>query len=147
MAAVLMACGLLHAEERKLSLETYRDKMEGGWLGQIIGVCWGGPTEFRFNHQIIPDEHVTKWTPELINQAFGQDDLYVEMTFIRSMEEHGIDVSIRQAGIDFALISQTAVTACGAPTKRAVTICDSASRRLIRPIRNTISARMTLTTR
>ena len=34
--------------------------------------------------------------------AFGQDDLYVEMTFLRSMEEHGFDVSIRQAGIDFA---------------------------------------------
>ncbi len=102
MAAVLMACGMLHAEERRLSLEAYRDKMEGGWLGQIIGVCWGGPTEFRFNRQVIPDEHVPKWKPELINQAFGQDDLYVEMTFIRSMEEHGIDVSIRQAGIDFA---------------------------------------------
>ncbi|MBR5080337.1 MAG: ADP-ribosylglycohydrolase family protein, partial [Victivallales bacterium] len=102
MAAVLMVCGMLRAEDRRLSLETYRDKMEGGWLGQVIGVCWGGPTEFRFNRQIIPDEHVPKWKPELINQAFGQDDLYVEMTFIRSMEEHGIDVSIRQAGIDFA---------------------------------------------
>ena len=31
-----------------------------------------------------------------------EDDLYVEMTFLRSMEEHGLDVSIRQAGIDFA---------------------------------------------
>ena len=82
MAAVLMAFGPLRAEERRLSQEAYRDKMEGGWLGQIIGVCWGGPTEFRFNHQIIPDEHVPKWTPDLINQAFGQDDLYVEMTFI-----------------------------------------------------------------
>jgi hypothetical protein len=38
----------------------------------------------------------------MINNAFGQDDLYVEMTFLRSMEEHGLDVSIRQAGIDFA---------------------------------------------
>ncbi len=38
----------------------------------------------------------------MINDAFGQDDLYVEMTFLRSMEQYGLDVSIRQAGIDFA---------------------------------------------
>ena len=38
----------------------------------------------------------------MINDAFGQDDLYVEMTFLRSMEEYGLDVSIRQAGLDFA---------------------------------------------
>jgi hypothetical protein len=37
----------------------------------------------------------------MVNQ-FGQDDLYVEMTFVRTLEEHGWDVSIRQAGIDFA---------------------------------------------
>ncbi len=37
----------------------------------------------------------------MINNAFKQDDLYVEMTFLRSMEEHGFDVSQRQAGIDF----------------------------------------------
>jgi hypothetical protein len=37
----------------------------------------------------------------MINQ-FEQDDIYVEMTFMQSMELHGLDVSIRQAGIDFA---------------------------------------------
>jgi hypothetical protein len=42
-----------------------------------------------------------KWRPELINQ-FGQDDIYVEMTFLQTLERYGFDVSIRQAGIDFA---------------------------------------------
>ena len=37
----------------------------------------------------------------MINQ-FNQDDIYVEMTFLRTLELHGLDVSIRQAGIDFA---------------------------------------------
>ena len=32
---------------RKISVEEYRDKMQGGWIGQIAGVCWGAPTEFR----------------------------------------------------------------------------------------------------
>ena len=39
--------------------------------------------------------------PELVNQ-FDQDDLFVEMTFLRSLEQHGFELSIRQAGIDFA---------------------------------------------
>ena len=43
-----------------------------------------------------------KWQPRMINDAFGQDDLYVEMTFLRTMEQYGLDCSIRQAGIDFA---------------------------------------------
>lgn len=87
---------------RTLPVVEYRDKMKAGWIGQIAGVCWGAPTEFRFNNRTIPDADMPKWTPEMINNAFGQDDLYVEMTFLRSMEEYGLDVSIRQAGIDFA---------------------------------------------
>lgn len=88
--------------ERRLSVDDYRDRMKGGWIGQIIGVVWGAPTEFKFNDALIPEDKVPKWTPEMINNAFGQDDLYVEMTFLRSLEQYGLGVSIRQAGIDFA---------------------------------------------
>jgi len=87
---------------RKLSVAEYRDKMKAGWIGQIAGVAWGAPTEFKWKDKIIPEADMPKWKPELINTAFNQDDLYVEMTFLRSLEEYGIDVSIRQAGIDFA---------------------------------------------
>ena len=89
-------------EYRKLPVSVYRDKMKAGWIGQIAGVCWGAPTEFRWNDEIIPADKVPVWTPEMINNAWGQDDLYVEMTFLRSMEEYGLDVAQRQAGIDFA---------------------------------------------
>lgn len=89
-------------ETRRLPVSEYRDKMKGGWIGQIVGVAWGAPTEFKFRDKIIPTEKMPAWKPEMINHAFGQDDLYVEMTFLRSMEEYGLDVSIRQAGIDFA---------------------------------------------
>ena len=37
------------AQERRLSVDEYRDRMKGGWIGQIIGVVWGAPTEFKFN--------------------------------------------------------------------------------------------------
>jgi len=87
---------------RRLAVSEYRDKMKAGWIGQIAGVSWGAPTEFKYRSQIMPDNIMPKWLPCMINDAFGQDDLYVEMTFLRSMEQYGLDVNIRQAGIDFA---------------------------------------------
>ena len=86
---------------RKITVEEYRSKMKAGWLGQMAGVGWGAPTEFRFNARIIPEEQVPEWDPGMINQHY-QDDIYVEMTFLKTLEDHGFDVSIRQAGIDFA---------------------------------------------
>jgi len=86
---------------RRLAVAEYVDKMKGGWVGQMVGVGWGGPTEFRSRGAIMPAERVPSWRPEMVNQ-FRQDDLYVEMTFLRTLEQYGLDVSIRQAGIDFA---------------------------------------------
>jgi len=86
---------------RQISVEEYADKMKAGWIGQMAGVGWGGPTEFRYKGVIIPQDKMPQWQPNLINQ-FRQDDIYVEMTFLRTLEVHGFDVSIRQAGIDFA---------------------------------------------
>ena len=94
-------CASSLAEVRRLPLDVYVDKMKAGWLGQMAGVGWGFPTEFRFNGKIIPVAEMPQWTPDMINQ-YEQDDLYVEMTFLRTLEQHGLDCSIRQAGIDFA---------------------------------------------
>jgi hypothetical protein len=93
--------GLGKASVRRIAVEDYADKMKAGWIGQMAGVGWGGPTEFRYKGQIIPQDKMPEWKPELINQ-FHQDDIYVEMTFLRTLELYGMDVSIRQAGIDFA---------------------------------------------
>jgi hypothetical protein len=82
-------------------METYLDKVKAGWVGQMVGVGWGAPTEFKYCGEIIPEEEMPKYKPEMVNQ-FYQDDIYVEMTFLRTLEKHGFDVSIKQAGIDFA---------------------------------------------
>jgi len=86
---------------RRIAVREYAEKMKAGWIGQIIGVSWGAPTEGKFR-TIMPPEKVPPFTEDLINKAFDQDDLYVEMTFLRTLEQYGLDVSIRQAGIDFA---------------------------------------------
>lgn len=52
--------------------------MKGGWIGQIAGVSWGAPTEFKWQDKTIPADQMPAWRPSMINDAFGQDDLYVE---------------------------------------------------------------------
>jgi len=88
--------------ERRISVADYRDRMAGAWLGQSVGVAYGWPTEFRYVGKMVPDEKMPTWKAELINETFNQDDLYVEMTFLHTLEMRGIDVGVREAGIDFA---------------------------------------------
>ena len=91
----------LSPQAHRISVEQYIDKMKAGWVGQMAGVGWGAPTEFHCQGVVMPEDKVPQWEPKLINQ-FEQDDIYVEMTFLRTLELHGFGVSIRQAGIDFA---------------------------------------------
>jgi len=101
-AAIFPSAIAQETQFRILPVAEYRDKMKAGWIGQIAGVSWGAPTEFKWKDRIIPFADMPIWQPEMINDAFEQDDLYVEMTFLRTLEEYGLDVSLRQAGIDFA---------------------------------------------
>ena len=61
---------------RRLPIKEYRDKMKAAWIGQIAGVSWGAPTEFKWREQIIPADKMPPWKSSMINDAFGQDDLY-----------------------------------------------------------------------
>lgn len=90
------------AQFRRLPIATYRQKMKAGWLGQMIGVAFTSPTEFRYLSTIMPEEDVPKLHPGLINESFTEDNLYVEMTFLKTLETYGMDASSAQAGIDFA---------------------------------------------
>jgi hypothetical protein len=48
------------AATRRLSLKEYRSKMQAGWIGQMSGVTWGAPTEFRFKDAVIPADKVSQ---------------------------------------------------------------------------------------
>ncbi|MCX7818713.1 MAG: ADP-ribosylglycohydrolase family protein [Kiritimatiellae bacterium] len=98
----LLLTSVAGAGERRLPVREYRQRMEAGWLGQMAGVAWGAPTEFKWKDAIIPADRVPTWSDAMINDAFGQDDLYVEMTFLEVMEKFGIEPPIREAGIAFA---------------------------------------------
>ncbi len=99
LSLVLFSCD--KTVYKTISRDDYVDKMKAAWIGQMIGVGWTESTEFKYVGEIIPSGEVPEFDSKAVN-AFDQDDIYVEMTFIRTLEQYGIDCSIRQAGIDFA---------------------------------------------
>ena len=73
----------------ELSQEALYDKMMGGWIGQMVGVAWTASTEFGSAGSIRPANKFPTWKPEMIGNAYEQDDVYVEIPFLDAMKEHG----------------------------------------------------------
>ncbi|MFB3901830.1 MAG: ADP-ribosylglycohydrolase family protein [Acidobacteriota bacterium] len=96
----VFSLGFIATDEREIALSSLRDKIEGGWAGQIIGVSFGAPTEFRSNGKINEAE-LPPWTPERLANAIHQDDLYVDMTFAKVLDDKGLDASTADFGAMF----------------------------------------------
>ena len=79
---------------RAMTSGEIRDRIEGSWAAQMIGVAWGASTEFQYQGKVIPENAVPKWNGDMINDAFGQDDLYVEIPFLDAMYKNGADCSL-----------------------------------------------------
>jgi hypothetical protein len=83
--------------EKRIPLDALRDKIAGGWAGQMIGVSYGAPTEFRsdgrINESVLPP-----WTPARVSNSLGQDDLYVDMTFAAVLDKKGLDATTEDFG-------------------------------------------------
>ena len=94
-------CLAAQAETQSMPKAKFLDKCKGAWAGQIIGVCYGDIYEFRTNGVPMLDD-IREWKPEFVVNSIGQDDLYVEMTFLKAIEDHGLDVTYEQAGKAFA---------------------------------------------
>jgi hypothetical protein len=85
------------APGRTLSRDVLLDKIRGAWAGQMIGVAYGAPTEFKFLGETI--DGAIKPLP--ITNAIVQDDLYVEMTFAQVMDTVGLDATSADYGEAF----------------------------------------------
>jgi hypothetical protein len=85
------------APDRTLSREALLDKIRGAWAGQMIGVVYGAPVEFKSLGKI--HEGDIKAFP--MSNAIVQDDLYVEMTFARVMDTIGLDATSADYGEAF----------------------------------------------
>ena len=85
---------------REISMAELRDRIEGGWAGQMIGVSFGAPTEFRYKEQIFEGE-LPRWTPGRVSNSLNQDDLYVDMTFAKVLDDKGLGATTDDFGAMF----------------------------------------------
>ena len=74
-----------------------KDKIKGGWVGQTVGVTYGGPTEFIYNGVIIPDSVDIPWYHGYLAKTMHgvpglYDDIYVDLTFLEKFYKHGLNV-------------------------------------------------------
>lgn len=84
---------------RELDMSILEDKIKGGLAGQMVGVSYGAPTEFRALGTTYDAE--IKWQPDNVKNSIGQDDLYVEMTFAEVMDRIGLEATTEQYGEAF----------------------------------------------
>lgn len=99
-AWVCLACAPALAQKsglREIPLGVLHDKISGGWAGQMIGVSFGAPTEFRSNGKILEGE-LPKWTPDRVSNSLNQDDLYVDMTFAKVLDDKGLKATTKDFG-------------------------------------------------
>ena len=87
------------AETKTLSRQALLDKIRGGWAGQMIGVAYGAPTEFRSNAKILEGD--LQWKAGMLENTIHQDDLYVEMTFAKVMDDRGLGATCQDYGRAF----------------------------------------------
>jgi hypothetical protein len=92
----LAVCSCKNSSEEYLTIEpdVLRDKIAGGWAGKMIGVTYGAPTEFRAQNRTYEDP--INWKPSDIRGSLWQDDIYVQLTFLMSMDKYGIDAPAKK---------------------------------------------------
>ena len=95
------------AKKITISREVLADKIKGGWAGQTFGCAFGGPTEFKWKDQIIPDNVNIKWDKSrakyyFINVPGLYDDIYMDVTFLKVMDEFGLNATASQHAHAFA---------------------------------------------
>jgi hypothetical protein len=81
-------------ESKSISPDVLKDKIAGGWAGKMVGVTYGAPTEFRAMCKTFEDS--IKWTTKDIKGSMWQDDIYVQLTFLMTMDQYGMDAPAKK---------------------------------------------------
>jgi len=79
---------------KSISPDVLKDKIAGGWAGKMIGVTYGAPTEFRALNKMFEDS--INWKTSDIKGSMWQDDIYVQLTFLMTMDKYGVSTSAKK---------------------------------------------------
>ncbi len=73
-----------------LNGKLYRDKVRGCWLGKNCGATLGGPLEEGYGREELFD---VWWYPELKEGGAPNDDLEMQLIWLKALEEVGTGLS------------------------------------------------------
>jgi len=90
----LVSCTGSKTDMRSIPNDVLKDKIAGGWAGKMIGVTYGAPTEFHAQRKTFEDS--IKWMPTDVKGSIWQDDIYVQLTFLMTMDQFGIDAPAKK---------------------------------------------------
>lgn len=97
---IFMSCSSSRSDYKSISYDTLKDKIAGGWAGKMIGVTYGAPTEFKASGRTYEDS--IRWKPSDVKGSLWQDDLYVQLAFLITMDKYGIDAPAKRFHESFA---------------------------------------------
>jgi hypothetical protein len=100
LLAASLAAGASGQKTKTMTVDELRDRIAGGWAGKMIGVSFGAPSEFRAQGKTF--EEKLSWTPGGVNNSLGQDDIYVQLSFMMTMDRFGIDAPAEKFAESFA---------------------------------------------
>ncbi len=83
------------------------DKIKGAWAAQVIGVTFGGPTEFRNQGTFIPDHQPIEWRDGMIKWWYENvpglyDDIYMDLTFVEVFDKEGLEAPVESFATAYA---------------------------------------------
>ena len=96
-ALFLSACTTVKKENKErvvITKTTLQDKIAGGWAGKMLGVAYGVPTEFKALGEIY--EKPINWQPSAVIRSQWEDDIYVQLTFMETMDKYGRDAPAKK---------------------------------------------------
>lgn len=97
---IITACSHKNSDTRIISNDILKDKIAGGWAGKMIGVTYGAPTEFKASGRIFEDS--IRWKPADVKGSLWQDDIYVQLAFLMTMDKYGMDAPAKKFHESFA---------------------------------------------
>lgn len=108
---IVVACNSPRQAEVKTSItisrEVLKDKIKGAWAAQTIGVTFGLPAEFKYNTTMVQDNQKLNWNDSLMFNEYRDrpgtyDDIYMDLSFMKVIEEEGIDAPAQSFALSFA---------------------------------------------
>jgi hypothetical protein len=99
LAALICSCDN-NNKEIKISEDELMNKIRGGWVGKSYGVSFGGPTEFKYQGEII--EGPLKLESKALARLPRQDDMYVNMALLKALRDNGLDATSEDFAKEFA---------------------------------------------